>query len=161
MACADCLQQRTDLIALAVALVDSDQRDALAREIIDGRPRHYCEGCGRRIPQYHGMQNSGFESVAIHHYHGEDETLPNGKVVTLHIPIHQELCHECYLEDYAANYPTAPQPVIASARFDCCLPKPISPHGFKPLRSSTELGAGNWKPCACWRPRTISPWPNW
>lgn len=136
MSCVACLQKRQDLIAKAVARLgeypDQAKVDAITSEIIEGRPRRYCEGCGRRIPQYHGMQYSGFQSQSIHHFHDTEEVpgqaLPAGgtiihhgqasaKQVNFQTPIHTELCHECYLVDYAAVYPGAPVPQIANADF--------------------------------------------
>ncbi len=136
--CAQCAEKREALIAKAIARLKQHQQtpvvtfttmsmatpeEMVKHEIVEGRPRHYCEGCGRRIPKYEGMQNAGFQSHTIHHYHGEPIDMINPdtrdpKHVALALPVHLELCHECYLQDFAKVYPGEPLHDIANVRFD-------------------------------------------
>ena len=121
MDCPQCLEQQWALIEKAVARYP-ERAEAVGREIIEGKPRRYCEGCGIRIPQYHGMQLCGFEAASIHHYHDQGEypvdQKPEDKFIVFRIPVHPELCHECYLADYAKTFPGAELPIIANVRFD-------------------------------------------
>lgn len=70
-----------------------------------------CDECLRPIPKYDNMGGAGFESHSIHHFHTEEEG-----VKTLNLPVHLQLCHECYLKDFEKNYPGDPLPEIANVK---------------------------------------------
>jgi hypothetical protein len=134
--CHLCLERRADLIAKAVAWTSRRDHEgqplpeAISNQIVDsiieGRGRHYCEGCGKRIPQYHNMQNCGFQSPSIHHYHSDTQGAGQitgflegvDKPVTFKVPVHLELCYECLVKDHTQVYPNLPPPKIANTRFD-------------------------------------------
>jgi hypothetical protein len=66
-----------------------------------------CDECGEPIPHYVAMQGSGFQSLTIDHFHAEQVL-----GVQMQSPVTLELCHRCYLRDFAKHYPTDPLPVI-------------------------------------------------
>lgn len=121
--CQLCRQKIEDLVAAALAYYsarphpDGATPAQIEHEIREGKPRRYCEDCGRRIPQYHSMQNCGFQSQTLHHHH--EQPIDKDRLGrTYQIPVHRELCHDCYLVDHQVAYPDAPVPQIANARFD-------------------------------------------
>jgi hypothetical protein len=70
-----------------------------------------CDRCKAPIPLYENMGGAGFRSHTVDHYH-EDAA---GRK-TLQTPVMLELCHACYLQDYAAFYPGAELPDIANVK---------------------------------------------
>lgn len=80
-------------------------------ELPNGSKRRRCDGCGKGIPPYAGMQGAGFQSETVEHEYVETV---DGK--NFHMPVVLELCYPCYLADYAANYPGATLPVIVNCR---------------------------------------------
>lgn len=79
---------------------------AAAKECLDGgRRAHACDDCGAAIPEYPNMGGHGYESQTVHHYH-----LGDISTKTAWLPVMRELCRECYLIDYAAQFPGASLP---------------------------------------------------
>ena len=83
-----------------------------------GDKRRACDACGKPIPVYVAMGGAGFQAHSIDHEHLEEHDMGNGQVKKARTPVHLELCHECYLKDFAQQYPGQPLPDIANVRVD-------------------------------------------
>ena len=66
----------------------------------DGTMARHCDGCAGVIA------GTCYESQTVHHYH-----LGAIKDANCWMPIHRELCLECYRLDFAAKYPGVKVPV--------------------------------------------------
>lgn len=73
-----------------------------------------CDGCGAKIPVYVAMQGAGYESHTVHHWH----LMELGSRAAWG-PVMLELCRDCYLKDFAANYPDHPLPVCMATINEC------------------------------------------